>query len=87
MAAAFIEAFGVGIGIGVAIAIGSRLYRITIANPDTDSDSEYYGLSLFSEQSLSLTSVCTRCGRRLRHRGGFMIQFVPRIHRGIIDKL
>jgi hypothetical protein len=53
MAAAFIEAFGIGIGIGVAIAIGSRLFRITIVNPDTDSDtdSECYGLSLFSEQS------------------------------------
>jgi hypothetical protein len=52
MTAAFIEAFGVGIGIGVAIAVDSRLFRITIANPDTDSDSECYGLSLFSEQVL-----------------------------------
>jgi hypothetical protein len=47
MAAAFIEAFG--IGIGGAIAIGSRLFRIRIANPDTDSDTDCYGLSLFSE--------------------------------------
>jgi hypothetical protein len=46
MAAAFIEAFG----IGVAIAVGSRLFRIRIANPDTDSDTDCYGLSLFSEQ-------------------------------------
>jgi hypothetical protein len=49
--AAVAEAIGVGIGIGVAIALGSRLFRITIANPDTDSDPECYGLSLFSEQS------------------------------------
>jgi hypothetical protein len=48
--AAIAEAFG--IGIGVVIAIGSRLFRITIANPDIDTDSECYSLSLFSEQAL-----------------------------------
>jgi hypothetical protein len=60
--AAIAEAFGIVIGIGVVIAVGSRLFRITIANPDidTDPDSECYGLSLFSEQSLSLTSIFTR---------------------------
>jgi hypothetical protein len=39
--AAFIEAFGIG--------IGSLLFRIRIANPDTDSDTDCYGLSLFSK--------------------------------------
>jgi hypothetical protein len=34
--AAFTEA--IGVGIGFAIAIGSRLFRITIANPDSDTD-------------------------------------------------
>jgi hypothetical protein len=60
MAAAFIEAFVIGIGIGVVIAIGSRLFRIRIANPDIDpdSDTECYGLSLFSEQNLRLGGVC-----------------------------
>jgi hypothetical protein len=38
--AAFTEAIGVGIAIGVAIAIGSRFFRITIANPDSDTDSD-----------------------------------------------
>jgi hypothetical protein len=36
--AAFTEVIGVGIGIAIVIVIGSRLFRITIANPDSDTD-------------------------------------------------
>jgi hypothetical protein len=64
--AAFAEAIGIGIGIGIAIAIGSRLFRITIANPDTDPDSECYGLSLFSEQITETLVVFPLRWNRLR---------------------